>query len=354
MACAPRLTFPNKYETSIEDGMNSTLWNAQHPVRQLMLKRRAENSQPGQRSDNCKLGLAVEGGGIRGVVSAAMLCALEDLEFHDVFDNIYACSSGAINASYFLNRDTWIPLTIYFDDLTTREFLDFRRLLRGQAPMNLGFVFDEVLEKRKPLDYQKAIDAPQSLHVMVTDVDHLRAVVVSDFTGVDDLRSALRASTWLPLATKGTTRFRDYEAIDGGIIRFHPYRAALEANCSHILSLSTRPIGPPLTKVSLMNRCVANHLEKMRTGLGERYIAGVTEYLMEDKPFLAKSRNDLSSEPSILDIAPNPGTVEVKRHEQDRRLLLDGAATAFESIYEILELRDVSALVRFDVVDRRR
>jgi predicted patatin/cPLA2 family phospholipase len=319
-----------------------------------MLKRRAENSQPGQRADNCKLGVAVEGGGIRGVVSAAMLCALEDLGFDDVFDDIYACSSGAINASYFLNRRTWFPLTIYFDDLTTGEFLDFRRLLRGQAPMDIDFVFDEVLEKRKPLGYQKIIDAPQPLHVMVTDVDHLRAVVVADFREVNDLRSALRASAWLPLATKGTTQFRDYAAIDGGIIRFHPYRAALDDNCTHILSLSTRPIGPPRSKVSLMNRYTMTRLEKMRAGLGDRYISGVTEYLTKDRPFLAKSRKDLASQPSVLDIAPNPGTAEVKRNEQDRRLILDGAAAAFESIYEIFELRDVSALVRFDVVDRCR
>jgi len=334
--------------------MTSALWNPQHPVRKLMIGRRAENSQPGSRSDDHKLGLAVEGGGIRGVVSAAMLCALEDLGFADVFDDIYACSSGAINAAYFLNRRTWFPLTIYFDDLTTGEFLDFRRLLRRQAPMNLDFVFDEVLEKRKPLDYQRIIDAPQTFHVMVTDVDHIQAVRASAFTSVNDLRSALRASAWLPLATKGTTRFRDYDAIDGGIVRFHPFRAALEDSCTHILSLSTRPIGPPQTKVSLTSRYVAYHLEKMRTGLGDRHIACIREYLMQDKPFLAERRNDLYSAPSVLDIAPNPGTPEVKRDEQDRRPLFEGAAAAFESIYEILELRDVSAVVRFDVVDRRR
>src|SRR5206468_3457588 len=34
--------------------------------------------------------------GLRGVVSAAMLVALEDLGYADAFDEVYACSSGAL------------------------------------------------------------------------------------------------------------------------------------------------------------------------------------------------------------------------------------------------------------------
>ena len=44
--------------------------------------------------------------------------------------------------------------------------------------------------------------------VMVTDVDALRTLDVADFDSADDLQSALLASTWLPLATRGTTTFR--------------------------------------------------------------------------------------------------------------------------------------------------
>src|SRR5690348_3350762 len=111
-------------------------WDPAHPVLSVLRARRAAGSRPGERADGFKVGLAVEGGGLRGVVSAGMVTALEDLGFADAFDDIYACSSGAVNAAYFVTRQTWFPLTIYFDDMTTGEFLDYRRVLHGLGPMN--------------------------------------------------------------------------------------------------------------------------------------------------------------------------------------------------------------------------
>ncbi len=40
-----------------------------HPIMQLILQRAARGSRPGARRDGAKLGLVVEGGGMRGIVS---------------------------------------------------------------------------------------------------------------------------------------------------------------------------------------------------------------------------------------------------------------------------------------------
>jgi hypothetical protein len=48
------------------------------------------------------------------------------------------------------------------------------------------------------------------------------------------------------------------------VLWFHPFRAAVADGCTHVLSLSTRPIGPPLRKVPLTNRQVARHLDAIR------------------------------------------------------------------------------------------
>lgn len=329
--------------------MADEVWAEQHPVRQVLLERRAACSKPGDRQDGFKVGLAVEGGGIRGVVSAAMLTFLEDLGYADVFDEVYSCSSGSVNAAYFIMRQTWFPLSIYFDDLTTGEFLNFRRIVYRQAPMDLDYIFDDVLVKRKPLDYEAIIMAKQRLHVMVTDVDGLKPLDVSDFRSPADLRSALMASTWLPLATRGTTSFRGKRAIDGGILQFHPFRAAIADGCTHILSLSTRPMGPLKGKPSLVNRMVALHLERMRTGLGKGFTASMMQYMTEDKPFLVRSRLHPNGSPAVLDLAPLPGTPEVKRHEVDRALLLDGARSAYRVAFLALERKNVQVIPRLTV-----
>ena len=51
----------------------------EHPALQLLLERMRSGSRPGARTDRFKLGLAVEGGGMRGCVSAGGLRALHDL-----------------------------------------------------------------------------------------------------------------------------------------------------------------------------------------------------------------------------------------------------------------------------------
>lgn len=324
-------------------------WSLTHPVRQVLRARRAGGSTPGERDDCFRVGLAVEGGGFRGVVSAAMLGALEDMGYADAIDDIYACSSGAINGAYFITRQVWFPLSIYFDDLTTGEFVDFRRLARLQGPMSLDYVFDEVLVHRKPLDYAAIIAAAQRLHVMVTDVDALKPLDVSDFDSPDDLRAALRASAWLPLAIRGTTTFRGNRAIDGGVMRFHPFRAAVADGCTHILSLSTKPIAPLKYTLPWEDRLVGRHLNNVRSGLGSGFVASVRQYLNEDRPYLARSRSSPQENPSVLDLAPLPGTPEVKRHEVDRGRLLDGARSAYRAAHLALEGEDVQVVPKLTV-----
>lgn len=55
-----------------------------HPALQLLRKRAAQNSLPNDRRDEFKLGLVVEGGGMRGAVSAGALLELGNLGFRCV------------------------------------------------------------------------------------------------------------------------------------------------------------------------------------------------------------------------------------------------------------------------------
>jgi hypothetical protein len=52
---------------------------AQHPALEVVNARLREGSAPGQRRDRHKVGLVVEGGGMRGVVTGAALQAMHDL-----------------------------------------------------------------------------------------------------------------------------------------------------------------------------------------------------------------------------------------------------------------------------------
>ena len=297
---------------------------------------------------------------MRGVVSAAMLSALEELGFASAFDRVYGCSSGAINAAYFLAGETWYPVSIYFDDLTTRRFIDFRRGLFGGNVLNLDYAFEEVVEEIKPLDYEGVIASPVPLVVAITDVDAVRTVLVSGFSDRAQLKSALLASAWLPIGVRGTARYDGYRAVDGGVLTALPWRLALMDGCTHILSLSTRPMGPPGSGLSLLHRYTYRYLERLQRGLGKGYLASIRQK-HEDQAMLQRQRTDPPDEPPyVLDLAPLPEDTEIKRHELRFHALVDAARRSYGIMYCATEARPVSllrsgqiqAIPRLTMVDR--
>jgi len=340
--------------------MTGEAWNVDHPVLTLLRERREARSEPRRRSDTAKLGLAVEGGGMRGVVSAAMLTALDDLGFSDAIDEVYSCSSGSINSAYYLAGETWYPLTIYFDELNTPKFVDLRRAFTGKPILNLDYAF-QILSDIKPLDYEYVVKSVVKLNIAITLVDELQTFVANDFQSVDDLRAALQASSWLPVATKGTTVYRGKRAVDGGVLTALPFRLAQQATCTHILSLSTHPMGHISDSLSLLNKYTQRHLNKLRPELGDGYIRALHQKYSDQKA-LAEERLTASSTkaPHILDLAPLVGTPDVKRHEFNQAKLITAARSAYEVMYAALTRKSsssimeglVRAIPRFAIAER--
>ena len=71
-----------------------TQWDSKN-VRDLILHRARTGSRPRHRDDGATVALCIEGGGMRGVVSAGMVVAIEQLGILRAFDRIYGASAGA-------------------------------------------------------------------------------------------------------------------------------------------------------------------------------------------------------------------------------------------------------------------
>src|SRR5579884_4151607 len=74
-------------------------------------------------TDGRKVGLIVEGGAMRGVISCASLMALEELGLTDVFDEVYGASAGAVNAAYFLAGQAAYATSIYYQKINNTRYL---------------------------------------------------------------------------------------------------------------------------------------------------------------------------------------------------------------------------------------
>jgi predicted patatin/cPLA2 family phospholipase len=322
--------------------MRELYWSPDHPVLEALRARRSRQDRPGDRGDPYRIGLTIQGGGMRGVVSAAMLTVLDDLGLAHAFDAIYGSSSGAINGAYFLTGEGWRRLRIYWDYLTTPRFIDLKRYLRGNI-LDIGYTFDTVLAELEPLDYDAVLYSDVPLHIAITLVDELRTIMVSDFTSKEDLNDALRASAWLPIAIRGTTLFRGQRAIDGSILTTHPYRLALTDGCTHVLSLSTRPLGP-LSSVLGLRRMIMNYeLRRLGPGLSKEHTRASEEY-RRDRTLLARWSISPSESPHVLDIAPLPWMNETKPFEMDVGRLIVAARQAYDLMTCAIEEEDPTEL----------
>src|SRR6476659_5599828 len=109
-----------------------------NPIAEILLARQARGSRA-PHGDGARVALCVEGGAMRGVVSAGMVSALEELGLVDSFDAVYGSSAGAINAAYFLAGQAAFGTTIYVEDINNSRFISLPRLFTGRPIVDLGF-----------------------------------------------------------------------------------------------------------------------------------------------------------------------------------------------------------------------
>ena len=84
-------------EASVADLLN-------HEVLNIIARRYHEQSTPGHRQQNDTdiVALSIEGGGMRGAVTAGMAAAIASLGLTDCFDRIYGSSAGSVIGAYMV------------------------------------------------------------------------------------------------------------------------------------------------------------------------------------------------------------------------------------------------------------
>ncbi|KAL6758832.1 acyl transferase/acyl hydrolase/lysophospholipase [Haematococcus lacustris] len=237
--------------SSIDDGgdvyqdVGTSQWASEltgHPVMQLIARRAEQGSTPGQRApgDTAKLGLVVEGGGMRGVISGAMLMALHSLGLRECFDVVYGASAGAINSTFFMTGQQE-GLEVYSQHLPGDKFIDLKSLWRGGPLMNLSYLLEHVMEHITPLDWDKVLQSPLELKIAASSLRSLSPVLLSGWETKQQLVEGLKASATVPQLAGPPREIGSDLLVDAAVFQPVPLRLALADGCSHVLVLCTRP-----------------------------------------------------------------------------------------------------------------
>jgi predicted acylesterase/phospholipase RssA len=222
---------------------------AAHEVLRVLAGRVRTGSRPGQRGDGLRVALAIEGGGMRGTVSAGMALALHELGLVPAFDAVYGASAGAITGAWLLSSNPE-GLRGWAEPSYAKALIRWRALLRGRPVVDVRTLIEVVYQTEWPMDFGSVLASPVEYHPLATDAASGAATDLRPLLrDPADLRLALRASASLPFLAGPPVRLRDRRFYDAGVAESIPFRTPLAQGATHILVLRSRlPLAAALAK----------------------------------------------------------------------------------------------------------
>jgi predicted patatin/cPLA2 family phospholipase len=211
------------------------------PVIQVILERARAGSRPGSRDDDHVVCLAVEGGGMRGAVSAGMCVVLEAAGLSLAFDRVYGVSAGALNGCALAAGQAALSAT-YYQDAASLRVINRMRPLLGRPVVDFDLLFEDVIASRKPLSFEALSSGPE-FRALAASLETLSLRVLTDFADIDEAMDAVRASGSLPGLGGPAPVFRGERMTDGGLIEPIPFDTAIAEGATHVLVLRSRPAG---------------------------------------------------------------------------------------------------------------
>jgi predicted patatin/cPLA2 family phospholipase len=215
-----------------------------HEVLRVIEERARSGSRPGHRDDGLRIALSIEGGGMRGTVSAGMALALYERGLLPAFDAVYGSSAGAISGAWLVSSSP--------EGLRGWADPDYARsLIRWSAPLHrrprrrpvvdVETLIEVLYQTEFPMDFASILASPVEYHPLATDAatgesTDLRPLI----NDAAELRLALRASASLPFLAGPPIELHDRRFYDAGVAESIPFRTPLAQGATHILVLRSR------------------------------------------------------------------------------------------------------------------
>jgi predicted patatin/cPLA2 family phospholipase len=178
--------------------------------------------------------LIVEGGAMRGAWAAGVLGFLHERGWRQ-YDLVYAASSGACSAAYFVAGMCEPGLGIWHE--VACKVVRKANLLRRKPIIDLAYLVDQVFRHQVPLSVEALQKAPTRFYIVLTDCHTGEPVY---FHACDDrVFAALRATATMPLATRGYDYVDGHPYADGGVGDPIPVQRALQDGATDITVVLT-------------------------------------------------------------------------------------------------------------------
>ena len=252
-----------------------------------------------------KVGLVLEGGGMRALFTAGVLDALLDVKELNI-DGIVGVSAGALFGANYVSGQKERAIRYNKKYARDKRYMGLYSWITTGNAVNKEFAFYEIPFKLDVFDQEKFKESKIDFHVVMTNIENGQAeyILIED---VLEQMEYLRATSALPFASK-IIEINGKKYLDGGISDSIPIDYCESLGYDKIILILTRPEDAHKNdKLSFLYKLVY----RKYPNLVERLIN-----MGKDYEVVLKKIKDLENENKIFVIRP-PEVLKIGRLEKN-------------------------------------
>ena len=186
-----------------------------------------------------KIGLLLEGGGMRGLYTAGVLDIFMEKGIH--IDEIIGVSAGALFGINYKSNQMGRIVRYNKKYAKNKNYMGMYSLLTTGNIMNEEFCFNKIVNELDPIDYETYKDSKVEFYAVVTNIETGKA----EYIKIDDLKDKdnleyLRASSSMPFVSK-PVNIQNKKYLDGGIADSIPIDKMMHMDYDKVIVILTRP-----------------------------------------------------------------------------------------------------------------
>lgn len=187
-----------------------------------------------------KIGLVVEGGGMKCAYSAGVLDAFLDENIH--FDYVIGVSAGSANALSYMAGQRGRNRRFYVEHISEPLYFGVKSFFKTGNLFNLQYIYGDLTNSdgADPIDYDAIQENPAEYELVATDAVTGKARYFSKKDLLRDDYRHVMASCAIPAACK-PVEIDGHFYFDGGISDSIPVQRALDQGCDKIVAILSKP-----------------------------------------------------------------------------------------------------------------
>ena len=186
-----------------------------------------------------KVGLVLEGGGMRGLYTAGVIDIMLDHSFEP--DVVCGTSAGVTFGVNLLSKQRGRVLRYNKRYVGDRRYISLHSWLTTGNMINKDFAYGLLPRELDPFDDEAFMESKAAFYATITNIETGEAEYVRLHSTWEQM-DVIRASASLPIVSR-PVEWNGQKYLDGGLADNIPLDKCLELDCDKVIIVLTRPMG---------------------------------------------------------------------------------------------------------------